>query len=268
MRSFDRSLHLSEALLWRQFRALGIRMFFSPVGYGVFFLLVTLITARSPNLLTGPTEHAIRLYTRRYFGGVDDASAGVLALVLVQGPYMLSIFGAVTGLRVGRKFTQREIESGRFELLLAAPYDPDEVFRGLITGSMVLTLAQLFVLAVVSLGGAIVLLLSLGVSFRAGFDHLVYVAFLTPIPATLWAVVVTVITSLFSATGRVVNAVENVTNIVAIAPALGTLLVLSFYPNVDLSTVALLTLGLSVAGTILGSIAVDTWFSVETVLSQ
>ncbi len=267
MRSFDRSIHLSKAFLWRQYRSLGARMFLTPIGYGVFFLLVALMAARAPNLLTGTTERSIQLSASRYFVGVDDADASVLALVLIQGPYMLSIFGAVTGLRVGRKFAQREIESSRFELVLAAPYEPDEVFRGLLTGSILLTLAQLFVLAVVGLGGALALLVSLDVSLTSQFDHLAYVSFLTPIPATLWAVVVTVAVSFFSGTDRLINNVRNVTNVVAVAPALGTLLVLSFYPDVDLFTVALATFGLCAVGTVVASVAIDTWFAVETVLS-
>ncbi|WP_135827449.1 hypothetical protein [Halorussus halobius] len=243
-------------------------MLLTPVGFGALFLAVTLVTARAPHLLTGPTERAIRQYARLYFEGLDNTSASVLSLLVIQGPYLLSVFGALTGLRVGRKFTRQEIESGRIELLIASPYAPEEVFRGLIASSAIITLIQLFALAVVGLGGAIVLLLSLGVSFNSQVSELVYASFLTPIPAALWAVVVTVVVTLFSGESRIVNNLENVTNIVGIAPAFGTLLVLSFAPGVDILWVTFVTLGVSLAGTIIGSWTVDRWFTVDRALSN
>lgn len=268
MTGLRNSIRLTKALIWRQNRVLGVRMFITPVGYGLLFLAVNLVAAKAPGLLTGPTERAIRQYARLYFGGVDSTSATVLSLLIIQGPYLLSIFGALTGLRVGRKFTSQEIESGRFELLLAAPYDPEEVFRGLIASSAIITLVQLLVLAVVGLGGAVLLLLALGVSFKMRVSELVYASFLTPIPAALWAVVVTVVVALFSSENRIVNNIENITNIVGIAPAFVTLLVLSFVPGVDILQVTLVTLGVSLVGTIVGSWAVDNWFTVDEALSQ
>lgn len=262
------SIRLAKALIWRQNRVSGVKMFITPVGYGLLFLGVNLVAAKAPGLLTGPTERAIRQYARLYFEGVDSTGATVLSLFLIQGPYLLSIFGALTGLRIGRKFTSREIESGRFELLLASPYDPKEVFRGLVASSAILTLVQLLVLALVGLGGAVLLLLALGVSFRMRTSELVYASFLTPIPAALWAVVVTVVVALFSSENRVVDNIENVTNIVGIAPALVTLLVLSFVPGVDILQVTLVALGVSLAGTIVGSWAVDNWFTVDGALSR
>ena len=262
------SIRLAKALIRRQCRASGAKMFVAPVGFGLLFLVVNLVAAQSPNLLTGPTERAIRRYARLYFDGVDSTSASVLAMLLVQGPYLLSIFGALTGLRVGRKFTRREVESGRFELLLASPYDPDEVFRGLVASSAILTLLQLLALAVVGLGGVLVVLFALGVSFRTQVGELVYASFLTPIPAALWAVVVTVVVALFSNESRIVGNVENITNIVGIAPAFATLLVLNFAPGVNLLQVTFATLGVSLAGTVVGSWAVDRWFTVEGALSR
>lgn len=243
-------------------------MMVTPVGYGVLFLLLNFVAAQSPTLLTGVTAQAIQQSVRLYFSGVDSSNAIVLALLIIQGPYFLSIFGALTGLRVGREFTRREIESGRFELLLASPYDADEVFRGLIASSLVVTVVQLLVLAAVGLGGAILLLLRLGASFEAQFSQLVFVSFAIPIPATLWAVVVTVIVSLFLQERGAISGIENLANLVGIAPPFIALLLVNFIPSVNVLLLAISTLAISAAGTVVGSVIVDVWFTVERVLSQ
>jgi hypothetical protein len=260
------SIRLTKALLWRQYRSVGLRMFVTPVGFGVLFLGLNLVAARAPSLLTGPTRRAIQQHTQLYFQGIDSTNAGVLALLIVQGPYLLSIFGALTGLRVGRKFTRKEIESGRFELLIASPYDSQEVFRSLVASTAILSLVQLLALAIIGLGGAVLLLFGLGVSFKMQLGKLVYASFLTPVPASLWAVVVTVVVALFSSENKIVSNIENLTNIVGIAPAFVTLLVLNITPGVDILQVTLLTLGISLVGTIVGSWAVTRWFTVESSL--
>lgn len=262
----DRTLRTVRCFIWQQFRVQGVRMFALPVGLAVVFIGINVVAAQSPGSLTGTTQKALSETISRYFSDVSGSEAVVLALLFVQGPYLLTVFGAVLGARVGQGVTQPEIESGRFELLLASPYCPAEVFKGLVLGAFTITMLQLGVLAVVALGSTFTLLLSLGASPTGNLGTLAYTAFLIPLPGALWATLVMVVVSLGVGETYAIGGLADLAQLVAIAPAVGGLLVVNIFPTINIYLLSVGMLVVSVLATVIGAGAISRWFRPERVL--
>jgi len=255
----------ARALVWSQLRAQGYRQFILPFGLGILFLGANVVASQHPGILTLTSEAAIRDLVNRYFTDISG-DAFIIGLLVVQGPYLLSVFTAVVGVRVGESLVESDIDSGRFEQYLNLPYRTTELYQSFILGSLTLALLQTLVIGVIAIGGSLALLVTKGVTFASSIGSVLYVSFLIPIPMALWATLVVIAIGLWSGSSSGTGDVGDLLKIVAVAPALSGVVAISVQPGISL---ALLTAGLlsfAVVSVVVMSAAMGRWFEPESVL--
>lgn len=241
MSDADRALHLAELLLWKHYRGRGRKIFLFPVLMALFFSTIVIGTSFSPDALTPATQQSIDRLVSMYFVDVDGTIAYALALFLLQGPYLLAVFAGMIGVRAGNKVASELISSGRFELLLSAPYDDKNVFHALLTGTTVLTLLQLGAFAAIAIGGPLAFLFVSGVEVTAEVNNLLLVAFLLPLPIAVWANLIAILGSL-GVGGEWVEGVDDALSLIGIAPGLLLVLTVTIWPEVNLVALSVFAL--------------------------
>ena len=261
----DPVVRLATLLVWKHYRRRGLKVFVFPVALALLFTALVVGTALSPGALTPSTQRSIDELVSSYFVDVDGAFGHSLALFLLQGPYLLALFAGMIGVQVGTKMATQLVSSGRFELLLAAPYDRRQVFHGLLAGTMLMTLLQLSVFAVLAIGGPLLFLVSSGVGVTGEFDSLLGLAFVLPVPIALWASLVAILGTLGVGGGRFEDA-SDALSLIGIAPGLALVLVVTYWPTVDLFVLAAVALLAAAGLTVACSYWVTRRFSAEYVL--
>ena len=228
---------LSEALVWKQLRSQGLKMFWMPVFLSVVFVGITVLSLQSPQSLTSTTQGSLQQIVELYFGDIDNRYAFGVALFVIQGPYLLATFSGILGINAGQRMSSELIESGQFELLLSSPFSPRQVFVSLLVGTTLLTLLHTVVFGVIAIGIPLVYLLTLGAQLGAQINGVLFVAFILPIPTAVWANLV-VILGAMGIGGDLFEGAEDAFAIFGLIPGAALLLLINFYPRTNLVLLA------------------------------
>ncbi|MCS7173949.1 MAG: hypothetical protein N0A24_11380 [Armatimonadetes bacterium] len=240
---------LCGALLWRVVRDQRQRLLLAPLGYGILALTVMLLPVYLPG---GPqTAGRLREGLGILIGPLPDHPLAVaLALVVVQGPYLVGVLASVAGAVLSQATVTSETARGGLELLLSAPYRPREVFAAFLVSSFLLVVFSWAVLTAVAIGLPLLMLAWLGAPRIPSFY--VGIALFVPLPMALWAdLIASAVTLAFPSLGLLrVGTGSTLGSSLAIAPAMGALLFVTIRPEVHpakMGGVALL-LGLGAVG--------------------
>lgn len=257
---------LARAIVWSELRGRGWRLFAFPVGLGVLFLALLGLTAGAPDVLTGATRDALTTQAGRYFAAVDGDTL-LLAMLVVQGPNFVAMFGAVLSVLVTQTGVGRRLSEGELELLLSGPYTDREVFVALVAGSVALSLLLIAVLTGIAFGGAAVALTWAGVSLTAGAVRLLAAGLLTPVPVALWATFVAVVVYLrYPETP--VNGTEpgNLLIQLGVLPGVALVVLSTAVPSIDPVLLSTGGVAVSLLAVAVGWLSVRRWFDAKTVL--
>jgi len=220
MNDWHRVWRLSRALIQAEVDARGHSLILYPVGFGTFFVALTLLAATEPGALTGTTQTGLEAALDRYFTSVTGPRFAV-ALVVVQAPVLVSLFAAVVATPTARSLAGRRVSSGEFETLLAVPYTHGEVFGALVATAFVLALGQTIVLGIVGVAGAWAVLIAAGAKFSLAVGPVIYAPYLVPLSVALWAALVaTVVYLAYPETALSGTGTGNFLLLVALLPAL------------------------------------------------
>lgn len=245
---------LSGALMWQEVRSRGARMFALPVMLSLVFVGITVVSVQSPQFLTGTTQGSLQQLVETQFGGVNEEYALTIALFVFQGPYLLATLSGVLGINVAQRMASGLVDSGRFELLLSAPFENRDVFLSLLLGTTLVTLLNVLVFASIAIVVPLVLLLVLGAEFGSSVNGVLLLAFLLPIPTSIWANLIMILSTM-GVGGKLLSGVEDAFSLVGLLPGIGLLLLVNFFPRLNLT---LLALGSIVAVVVL-SLACSYW---------
>jgi len=255
-----------QSLVWEHLADRRTGVLLSPLAFSVLFLGVTLLTAYSPGVLTPTTRASLDQIVEGQFSGSKSRYVYALAMFLIQGPYLLGTLSGVMGIQTGQKLSVKAIGSGRFELLLTAPYDQKHVFLSFLAASFVLTLLKVAVFSVLSIGGPL-LALDLLFGLQTEFTNVITaVAFLVPIPLALWSNLMVLLGAMGFGTS-IYNRFDEVMPLVGIAPAIALVVIVNVVPEVSLFELSVVSIVLTGGVTALCIGWVTRWFDVERVLN-
>ncbi len=265
MRALNGAVRLTGALLWRVRRDQRSRLLLAPVGYGLLALAVML----APVFLPGrdPTLQRLRQGLELLVGPLPENPLVVaLALVVVQGPYLVGVLAAVAGAVLSQATVSAEVARGGLELLLSAPYRPREVFAAFLASSFLLVALSWALLTAMAIGLPILGLIWLGAppipwSYTG-------IALFLPLPMALWACLIAsaVAVAIPSLSLLRVGTATSLGQALAVAPAMGGLLFITVRPEVHPAKVGGITLLAGVVAVVVGLLVITHLFRVEALL--
>lgn len=223
MTDWHRVWRLARTLVEAEADARGRSLMLYPVGFGLLFVALTGLAAVAPSALTGTTQTGLEAALDRYFTSVSGPRFAV-ALVVIQGPVLVSVFAAVVAPPTARSLAGRRVSSGAFETLLAAPYTHGEIFLALIVTAFALAVTQTVVLGLVGIGGAWLVLIAAGTQFTLSIGPVIYAPYLVPLSVALWAALVaTVVYLVYPETALSGTGTGNFLLLIAFLPAFALL---------------------------------------------
>ena len=266
MTDWERVWRLSRAMIEVEIEARNKWMAIAPVGVGLLFVAIVLVAVGNPSMLTGTTQQQLDVVLEHYFTSVSGPKQAI-ALVVVQTPMLLSLFVPIVTVPTARSLAGRRVKGGEFESLLAAPHTDGELFASFVATAFVVTLAQVFVLAVIGIGGGWAVVLAAGAQFTVSAGPAVFAPYIVPIPVALWAALVsTVVYMAYPNTSINGHGVGNFLMLVAYLPGLAFLGLVWVAPGVSPLLVAVGGFVLVSVLTVIGATAVRTWFRPVRVL--
>jgi len=261
-------IRLVRALLWRSWREQGAILLIAPLGFALLLLGVTLLALNAPGVLTPTTRAGLEAAAHKYFSGQPGRVGLALAGLLAEGPYLLGIFASFLGATAGQSSLGNERARGGLEAIFALPYTPEEILTGFLGASVALTLVSWLILTLASLGVAIGVLVTIT---RAGL-HLsgsyLTLALFVPLPLALWANLISVVLAVVAPRLAQVRtgSTGNLTQLVAILPAIVVFLVAALDPQINLTQVAAGALGVGIVGSAVFGTVLGRRLSPEAVL--
>ncbi|WP_141727635.1 hypothetical protein [Thermogemmatispora onikobensis] len=264
----DRVLQLTGALLWRGRREQGVRLLVIPLAFALFFLLLCLVTLYFPGLLTPLSRFAIQAQAQAYFGATVHGNAGLaMALLLIQGPYLIALFAAFMGATLAQNLVGTEAARGGLELLLSSAYRVQEVFVAFLLASFVLTICQWAILALGTLGAAATVLALLRIAFTLQARYIA-LAVAVPLPIALWANLGALFLGMaFPRLTQIrTGSTTNLMQLLAALPALALLILINIRPDLNAGLVAAIALGVGLAGSLVSAVLLRVRFRPEFVL--
>lgn len=259
---------LAKILFGHERKVLSPKLYLVPLGYAAIFWAFTLVAVYLPGLFTGPTRRALEAAARLYFPGLEGNLALAAALVYLQGPYLITLFVALTASGGVEAAFASESGRARIELLLAGPYRKSEVGLALLLSRLFHTAVGWALLTLSAFGGAYVLLALLGASIRLQGAFVALVA-VVPLAVALFSVTVALFLALFfPALTRVqLGNSGSLLRTLALLPVLALFLTITFRPDLNPWTVAWVALAAGLLGFALGAWAFGRFFRAETILS-
>lgn len=258
---------LAATLLWSELRGLGWKLFVFPVGIGALFLTVFLLPVDALAALDPEALDVLRVQAERYFTDIGSARGLVLALFFVQGPFFIAMVAAILSLLLVQTGVGKRLQDGELELLLSGPYSPNQVFLALVAGSVALTLIAVASLAVIALGGGLVVLVTSGVELGGGLLTLIALAVVLPIPLTIWATLVAVVVYLrWPETSMNGAGPGNFVILLGILPAILAVIAINTVPSLDPVIGALGLVVLTSLAVGLGVVSLRRWLRVDRLL--
>jgi ethanolamine transporter len=262
---------LARALVWSELRGQSWRLFAFPGLMGGLALLPVLASAFlgldvASGLDPATRDLLVRSAGEFIVGPVDDRSLLVVLLV-VQGPFVVTMFGALLGLLIVQSGVGKRTAAGEFELLLSGPYRERDVFAALVAASFALALLAIALLVVLVVGGSLLTLTTVDVALSGAAIQLVLIGLVAPVPMALWATFVTVVLYLVFPEAATNNAHPgNLLALLSLAPALGLLLVAVTGLGVDPFVLVVAANLVPLGAIAVGWATVRRWFSVQRLL--
>jgi ethanolamine transporter len=267
MRRRGTTRRLAATLLWSELRGLGWKLFVFPVGIGLLFLSVFLLPADAIGTLDPETMEILRMQADRYFADVESDRGLILALFFVQGPFFIAMTSAILSLLLVQTGVGKRLQDGELELLLSGPYSPNQVFLALIGGSVALTLLAVASLAVIALGGGLLVLVSSGVELGGGLLTLLILAVVLPIPLAMWATLVAVVVYLrWPETTSNGAGPGNFVILLGVLPSIIAVIGINAVPSLDPVVGALGLLVVTTAAIGIGAVSLKRWLRVDRLL--
>ncbi|MEA2689052.1 MAG: hypothetical protein QOJ39_2267 [Candidatus Eremiobacteraeota bacterium] len=260
-------LQLTGALAFRGFREQGRWIILNPLLLAVFFVFLIAAALYFPNVLTGPTRHAIEVGATRYGTG-NHETAIALSIILNQAPYFVALVGALVGSTLAQNLVGQESTRGGIELLLSGPYRLAEVLSALLLVSFVLTAINWLGLSLVSVIGSAALLAAMHTVLPAGAPKLALLL-LFPLPLAYLSNLIGVILSiLFPQAAQIRTGGFNLFQLLAIAPALVVMLIANFWPSLSPFAVVAGAMAAGVVGSALAMAVVGRIFNPSSLLAS
>jgi ABC-type transport system involved in multi-copper enzyme maturation permease subunit len=246
---FGSVLQLTRALAFRGFREQGRWILVNPLLLGAFFLFLVAAAFYFPQVLTGPTRHAIETGAMRY-QMPNYQGAVALAIILNQAPYFVSLLGALVGSNLAQNMVGQESTRGGIELLLSGPYTPSETLLGLLFVCFTLTAVNWLLLSATCVLGALGLLLAMHIDL-AHFGSRLLLLLVFPLPLAYLSNLIGVILAIvFPRAAQIRTGGFNLFQLLAIAPSLVLLLIANFFPSLDPFSLAVCAMGVGLAGSV------------------
>jgi ABC-type Na+ efflux pump permease subunit len=172
-----------------------------------------------------------------------------MALLILQGPWLLAVFAAVRAAAVAQNAVAGEAARGGLELLLASPHRLSQIFAGMLISSLALTLLGWVVMALTVLGPSAATLALLHVRFMLPVSHFLPLVFL-PVPMVLWANLIALLLVLrFPQLAQIrAGTSGSVVQLVAASPTIAFFAAISLRPEADALRVGLLATAVGIAG--------------------
>jgi ABC-type Na+ efflux pump permease subunit len=202
----------------------------------------------TPNLLTPHTRQALEFVARRYFGSLPDHRLALAAaFVAFHGPFVLALLASFTAAHIPLTVIGSEMNRGTMELLLAAPTSLRTLVLAMLAASLSFAVVSWAVLSSVTLGTSFLIIWATGVGQLLSGQTYWVIAILLPLSLTILSGLLSVFVLLrFPSLARfrpglLIN--QNPAVLAAVAPALLSLLVLTFRPEVPPEQLASFVLG-------------------------
>lgn len=258
---------LAFAFIWSELRGQGWKLFAFPLAMGLLIAGGIGVASVSSFPLDPQTTQVLQDAASAYFTAVPAREELLVALIVIQGPSTLAMLAAVIGLLMVQLGLGKRLAGGEFELLLSGPYRDRDVFVALVVAALVLVLAGLAILAALSVGVGLAILLSAGVQLSSAGVTLVSAGVFAAIPMALWATFVGVVVYLVFPEAATNNSHPgNLLAIVAILPGLIAVIVTAMPTGLD---PVFLVAGMNVVpltAIAVGWLTVSRWLSVEKIL--
>jgi hypothetical protein len=241
----------------------------APVAFGGLLLLLTVGTLFWPGLLTGPSRYALELGARTYFANLPAGPGLAMALLFLQGPWLIAVFAAVRAASVAQSMVAGETARGGLEILLASPHRLSEIFIGMLVSSLVLTLLGWISMTLTVLVPSAATLLVLHVRSHLPASYFVAMFFL-PIPMVLWANLIALLLVLrFPRLAQVrAGTSVNLVQLIASSPALAFFAAISLRPQSDAIRFGLMATLLGIAGGAAAAAILKSQFRAERFLES
>ena len=259
MKSIKQIGTLGRTFSWEQWRASRFRMFALPAVLGLLLFGVNVVASQYPVVLTITSEEILQAHAERYFTDISG-SEFILGLLIVQGPYIMMVLCAIIGGNVAGTLVTQHIESGRFEMLLNAPYERGRLFHGFVLGAVIITMIQTLVFGLIAIGSTALLLSMYGVSFDGSIGGYLYIALFSPLPVAVWATLIVITLRIHSGVGATVGEFEDLGDLVALAPPLAGLFVVSLNPGISVLWLTAGMCALALLAIVLSTATVRYWF--------
>lgn len=258
---------LALAFLWSELRGQGWKLFAFPVAIGAL-IAGSVIGASVTSLSLDPqTTELLQESAEQYFTTPPAADDLLVALIVVQGPSIVMALAAVISLFTVQTGLGRRLAGGEFELLLSGPYRDKDVFAALVLGAFLIVLLGVAVLAVLSMGVGLAILLTAGVELSSSGVALFSVGTVALIPMVLWATFVSVVVYLVFPEAATNNTHPgNLLAAAAILPAIGIVVASTTDLGIDPLVIVVGANVVPLIGITIGWVTVRQWFSVEKVL--
>jgi len=258
---------LAIAFLWSELRGKGWKLFAFPVGTGVL-VAVSILGASLTSLSLDPqTTQLLQDSAEQYFAtppGEDDL---LVALIVVQGPSIVITLAAATSMFTVQTGLGKRLAGGEFELLLSGPYRDKDVFVALVLGAFFLGMIGVAVLAALTIGVGLVVLLTSGVELSSSGITLFSIGTVAVIPMVLWATFVSVVVYLVFPDAAMNNTDPgNLLVILAILPAVGLVIASTSDVGIDPLIIVIAANLVPLLGIAIGWVTISQWFSVEKIL--
>lgn len=267
MRKRGTTRGLASTLIWSELRGLGWQLFVFPIGLGVLFLGMLLLPSNVSQGLDPASIDALETQVEHYFGNVEGEGRLMLALFFVQGPLLIAMFTAILGIMVVQTGVGKRIQDGELELLLSGPYSSNQVFLGLVAGSIGLTLLATASLIVIAMGGGVALLMSSGVTLSGGVLTLIVLTLVLPIPMAMWASLVAILVYLrWPDTSMNGTGPGNLVILLAVLPSIAAVVGINAVPSLDPMLGAVGLLAVTTAALGIGFVSIRRWFRADRLL--
>ncbi|MBE3551037.1 MAG: hypothetical protein IMX03_07430 [Brockia lithotrophica] len=232
-----------RAYTWRTWREGGRTLLIISLLFSVLLVAVVLMIFYIPNLLTSSTRQSLEFYSRHYFGSLPDSRlAWAAAFLIIEGPFLVAVFTSFTAANIPLNIIGGEINRGTMELLLAAPIRLRTLVLAMLAASLSFAVASWAVLSFVTLVLSFFTLWGMGVSQLMPEPTYWESAFLLPLSLAVLAGLLSVLLLLLFPslarfrTGMLVT--QNPVVVIAVSPALFSLLAIVLRPDVSPARVA------------------------------
>lgn len=252
---------LSRALVWRAIRESGWRVLAAASSFLAIMAFTYWTTSNDVDVLTGITRSAVELEASKFFSQLETNKGVILAMFLIQGPYIAGLVASISGYAVAVALFDGSADRGGLEALLALPLSAKEIFLSMMISSNIIAFINAIVFDIVGFGSALTVMRAVEPTakwreFAFGFQYLVAVLGL-PLLMSGLSILITIAISVYypprPGAGRYSSGSRRG---LAIIPGVALLLVASAAPNTDPLVLALAaTLGLAITGTVVAAMA-------------